>query len=214
MADDATFYDNFANPFVLMFVGVEIQLPDNGWLRLLDGSGVVTFSGKTFTGKDPSFGVLSSLEAITDGFGDSAPSLNIGINLATADGSAILGGQQMQGRTVQVWLGALNTATGAPVGTPLLIFLGEVDQPVLTVGSGTRTMNLACVSVWERLFDDSQGVRLTNAYHQAAWPGEKGFQFISTVQRQLPWGSDTPRPQVTVDALYVRPNVAAIGIRR
>ena len=64
---------------------------------------------------------------------------------------------------------------------------------------------LEAVSVWERLFDDGEGVRLTNAYHQSAWPGELGFEFVTAVQRQLPWGADTPRPSVIADALYTRP---------
>jgi hypothetical protein len=204
MADDATFFGQFDTPGVLMFVGVEVQLPDSGWLRLLDGSGSVTFSAKTFVGKDPTFGVLSSLDAVVDGFGDEAPSLRLGINPPTSSAAAILAGQNMQGRSVLVWLGALDPATGLPKPTPLLIFAGEVDQGVLRVGLGTRALTLECVSVWERLFDDAEGVRLTNAYHQSAWPGEKGFEFVTAVQRQLPWGADTPGPSVQADALYTR----------
>ena len=209
MPDDATFYDQFSTPSVLMFVGVEIELPDGGWLRLLDGSGSVTFNAKTFVGKDSGFGVLASLETVTDGFGDTAPSLKIGINPPTTDAAAILCGQDMQGQQVLVWLGVLNPASGAVNGSPLLIYSGESDQGVLAVGLGTRSVALNTVSIWERLFDDAEGVRLTNAYHQSAWPGELGMQFITDVQRSLPWGQDAARPSVTVDALYVRPNVAA-----
>jgi len=209
MPDDATFYDQFSTPSVLMFVGVEIELPDGGWLRLLDGSGSVTFNAKTFVGKDSGVGVLASLDTVTDGFGDTAPSLKIGINPPTTDAAAILCGQDMQGQQVLVWLGVLNPASGAVNGSPLLIYSGESDQGVLAVGLGTRSVALNTVSIWERLFDDAEGVRLTNAYHQSAWPGELGMQFITDVQRSLPWGQDAARPSVTVDALYVRPNVAA-----
>jgi hypothetical protein len=213
MADDATFLDQFSTPVVLMFVGVEVALPQGGWLRLLDGSGSVTFSAKTFLGLDPTFGVLQNLDTITDGFGSTAPSLKISINPPTSDAAAILGGQDMQGMQVLVWLGALNTGTGAVVAPPLLIFSGEVDQGVLTVGAGSRLLDLQCVSIWERLFDDAEGVRLTNAYHQSAWPGELGMQFITDVQRSLPWGQDAARPAVTVDALYVRPNISPLPNR-
>jgi hypothetical protein len=206
MADDATFYAQFDGPHLLLFVGVEIQLPDNGWLRLLDGAGAVSFSGKTFIGDDPTFGVLDTLEAIADGFGDEAPSIRLGLNPKTASAGAILAGQNMQGRPVLIWLGVLDPATGAPKEPPLLIYWGEVDQGILHVGQGSRKLSLECVSVWERLFDDGEGVRLTNAYHQDAWPGELGFEFVTGVQRQLPWGGETPRPAVVSDALYTRPN--------
>jgi len=205
MPDGTSYVDQFGGPSVLMFVGVEVQLPSGGWVRWLDGSGQVSFSGKTFLGLDPEFGALATLEAISDGFGDTAPSVQIGVNPATADGGAILAGQDMQGCSVLLWLGALNSATGDPVDTPLLIFAGEVDQGILKVGLGTRLITLACVSIWERLFDDAEGVRLSNSFHQSAWPGELGFQFVTAIQRQLPWGADTPRPAVQADALYTRP---------
>jgi len=205
MPDDAGVRALFDRPYVLMFATVEVALPDGGALRLLDGSGSVTFAGRTFTGLDPTFGALASLEAIADGMGDDAPGIRLNFNPPTADAAAILAGQDMQGRTVLVWVGALNTVTGVVIPDPLLVFAGEVDQGILSVGLGSRTISLEVVSVWERLFEDSQGVRLTNAFHQSAWPGELGFEFVTDVQRQLPWGSELPRPMVVTDALYTRP---------
>lgn len=205
MADDATFIGEFASPSVLMFVAVEVQLA-SGFLRLIDGSGRVTFNGNSFVGEDPTYGVLESVEAITDGLGDEAPALRLGINPKTAAAAAALAGQDMQGRSVMMWVGALDPVTATPKAPPLLLFWGEVDQGVVLVGLGTRRLNLECVSVWERLFEDAEGVRLTNAYHQSAWPGELGFEFVTGVARQLPWGADTPRPNVVSDALYTRPN--------
>ena len=108
MADDATFFDAFATPSVLMFVGVEVQLPNNQWIRWLDGSGVVTFGAKTFTGSDLSFGVLAEpWDDHADGFGDQcAQPEHLGINPATADGAAILGGQQIWGKAGRCWSGS------------------------------------------------------------------------------------------------------------
>lgn len=209
MADDTGFLAGpFDQPAPLLFVGVEVQLPDAGWLRLLAGAGEVVMAGKTFVGEDATFGTMAELDAVQDGFGDDAPALRIGIAPPTTSAAAILAGQNMQGRTVLVWFGVIDRATGqAGTGTdaPVLIFAGEVDQGVLKVDRGSRAITLECVSIWERLFEDAEGVRLTNAYHQSAWPGELGFEFVTDVQRQLPWGSDTPRPDVVRDALYTRP---------
>jgi hypothetical protein len=204
MPDDSAFLSGqFDRPSLLVFVAVEIALA-SGFLRLIDGSGSVTFAGRTFAGQDPQLGVLNSLEPITDGFGDNAPGLKISINPPTSDAAAILAGEDMQGRSVLLWLGVLDPYTGTVVPDPVLVFVGEVDQGILTVALGTRGIDLQCVSIWERLFDDAQGVRLTNAYHQAAWPGELGFEFVTDIQRQLPWGADAPRPVAVSDALTVR----------
>ncbi|HEY1878433.1 MAG TPA: hypothetical protein VGG68_00725 [Caulobacteraceae bacterium] len=194
--------DQFEPPSLLLFVAVEIEL-DSGFLRLIDGSGSVSFLGRTFTGLDPEFGVLAGFDVVTDGFGNTAPSLNVTINPPTSSAAAILASEDMQGKTVSIWLGLLTPGAGV-VQDPLLVFSGQVDQGVLSVGIGSRSIALACVSIWELMFDDNQGVRLTNAYHQAAWPGELGLEYVTAVTRQLPWGADTPRPQVVADALTVK----------
>jgi hypothetical protein len=202
---DGTLRAQFDGPEILYFAGVEIQLA-SGWLRLLVGSGVVTLDGKTYVGDDPNYGVLSALEAVTDGMGSNAPALRVTINPKTADAAAELAGQDMQGNAIFVWIAALDRTTGGGLDEPVLIFSGEVDQGVLTVGQGMRSLALDCVSVWERLFDNDDAVRLTNAYHQSAWPGETGFEFVTDIARALPWGQDLPVPAVIRDTLYVRPS--------
>jgi hypothetical protein len=204
MAYDATQQAQFDGPNILYFAGVEVQLT-SGWLRLLVGSGAVVIDGKTFVGDDPTYGVLSALEMVTDGMGNNAPAIRVTVNPKTADAAAELASQDMQGQSIFVWIAALDRTTGGSLDEPVLIFSGEVDQGVLTVGQGTRSLALDCVSVWERLFDNDDAVRLTNAYHQTAWPGETGFEFVTDVNRALPWGQDLPVPAVIKDTLYVRP---------
>jgi hypothetical protein len=204
MADDAVFRAQFDGPNLLLFAGVEVQLA-SGWLRLLAGSGSVVINGDTFVGDNPTYGVLAGLDAVSDGMGSNAPTLTVTINPKTADAGAELAGQAMQGNAVFLWIAALDRTTGGGLDTPVLVFSGEVDQGVLTVGQGTRALALQCVSVWERLFDNDDGVRLTNAYHQAAWPGETGFEFVTDINRALPFGQDLPVPAVVKDVLYVRP---------
>ena len=106
----------------------------------------------------------------------------------------------MQGRPMLLWIGVINPMTGAVDGDPFLAFAGEVDHPILRVGEGTRSVTLECVSIWERFFEDFEGIRLSNAFHQSVWPGELGLEFVTDVKRSLPWGSDAPRPDVVRDA--------------
>lgn len=186
-------------PAACLFVAVEIDLPD-GALRLLDGAGSVTFGGRAFMGQDPSLGVLASIEPVSDG-GEEAPSLRLAILPPTNAASATLANPAAQGRSVLVWLGALAPSTGAVIGDPELIYAGEIDIPVLEVGRGTRLLTLDCVSIFDRFFEDREGVRLTNSFHQSVWPGERGLEFVTGVKRQMPWGSDQVRPAAVRDSL-------------
>lgn len=183
----------------LLFVAVEVQT-GGAPMRLLDGSSEVTFAGRTFRGEDPDYGALALLEPIIDGVGDEAPSVRLTVNPPDAAAAARLAGASMQGRPMLLWIGVINPMTGAVDGDPFLAFAGEVDHPILRVGEGTRSVTLECVSIWERFFEDFEGVRLSNAYHQSVWPGELGLEFVTDVKRSLPWGSDAPRPDVVRDA--------------
>lgn len=183
----------------LLFTAVEIQLPSET-LRLLDGAGAVTFGGRTFVGQDPALGVLASIEALTDG-GEEAPSVRIAVLPPTNTAMATLADPLAQGGAVFIWLGVMAPTTGAVVGEPELLFAGEIDVPVLEVGRGQRLLTLDCVSIFDRFFEDREGVRLTNSFHQSVWPGELGLEFVTGVKRQMPWGSDQVRPAAVKDAL-------------
>lgn len=184
---------------VLLFTAVEAVLP-GATLRLLDGAGTVTFAGRTFVGQDPDLGVLASVEPVSDG-GEEAPSLRIALLPPTNAAAATLALPQAQGGSVLVWIGVADPTTGGVIGDPELVFAGEIDVPVLEVGHGTRLLTLDCVSIFDRFFEDREGVRLTNAFHQSVWPGELGLEFVTGVKRQMPWGSDQVRPAAVRDSL-------------
>lgn len=189
----------YAAPALLLFEAFELDLGGGAWLRLLRGAGEVSFSGKTFVGVDDAYGVLGQVEAITDGVEDEAPSLQMALLPPTRSAAAALAQPSLQGRRVTFWQGVADLATGAPIGTPDVLFLGEVDVPNLRVGQGTLSVSLDVVSAFERFFEVREGVRLSDAFHQAAWPGELGLAFVTATQRQLPWGRDEPRPGVVTD---------------
>lgn len=190
----------------LIFVAVEIQTTV-GVLRLLDGSSEVTFGGRTFRGEDPDYGSLAQVDAIEDGAGDEAPAVQVIINAPTTMAASQLASADMQSRPVLIWVGVINPVNGEVDGEPFLTFAGEVDMPTLRVGQGSRSVALDCVSIWERFFEDFEGVRLTNAFHQSVWPGELGLEFVTDVKRSLPWGSDSPRPDVVRDATNQQANL-------
>jgi len=174
-----------------IFGAVEIVLP-NHTLRLLTGSGVISFSGKTFTGEDATYGVIESIDPLTDGGGDEAPSLVLTLIPKSDAAAADLASAQMQGSQVSFWLGAVDPATGLVIGDPLLIFLGVLDVPKLKAGANSRLLDLEITSVFEQFFFNDDGARLNDTFHQYVWPGEAGFAFATGVTHQVYWGTDSP----------------------
>jgi hypothetical protein len=187
---------------LMPFIAVRLTLP-TVTLALLDGSAVVTFAGSTFVGEDPSYGVLAGVEDLSDGGEDTAPRARITLNPKDLSALTTLAAASNQGSKVEIWEGLIDLATGLPVADPDLAFEGEYDQPVWAPVSMSLTID--CGSVFEKFFENDEGARLTDSFHQSIWPGETGFQYVfETEDRALPWGSaDKARP-VAVRAVLPR----------
>jgi len=181
------------NPTI--FGAIEIVLPAHT-LRLLTGSGVVSFDGKTFTGQDATFGVLDSIGNLTDGTGDEAPALQITLAPASDAAAADLSSASMQGAQVSIWLGAVDPSTGLVIGEPLLIFLGQLDTATLKVSANSRLLDLEITSAFEWFFFNDDGARLSDSFHKWLWPGETGLSQVTGVQHQIYWGT-SPASGVT-----------------
>ena len=182
---------------VTLFYAYRFTLP-GGVSRLLDGAGRVEFDGAEWTGLDATFGALASVDVSSDGIATAAPELRLSVlppNLAAA---AILCDPANQGARVEMFEGLVDKATGAVIGEPDLKFDGEIDVPTLRVGKAMMSVEIVCVSVWERLFEQEEGARLSDAFHQAAHPGELGFALITSVKTPPIWGADSPRPTTTL----------------
>lgn len=200
MALDPTMNAALLGPWALMFGAVEILLPANT-VRLLDGSGTVTFGGKTFVGLDPTFGALSDVQAIADGFDNEAPSMTLTLLPPTLSAIATLCTPAAQGSAITVWTGVMNPTTGQVIGTPDVRFIGALDVPILKPGKNKRAVEISVTTAYEAFFDGDEGVRLNDAWHQSIWPGETGLAAVTQVQRLLPWGTDAPRPDTIVNSV-------------
>lgn len=198
MSLDPALLAQLQNPAVILFVAVEIDLPGYP-LRLVDGAGFVSFGGNTYHGRDDTYGALGAIEAIGDGVANDAPTVKVNILPPTNTASADLCDPLAQGSAVSIWSGALDPVTGLAVGAPFLHFAGEVDVPTLSGDRGSRNLEYECTSVWARLFAATEGARLSDAFHQSVWPGELGMEYVTAVQRQLPWGADAPRSTAITD---------------
>jgi hypothetical protein len=181
-----------------MFGAIEIVLPGHT-ARLLDGAGTVSFGGRTFTGLDPAIGTIGSLRAFTDGIDQEAPSFSLSILPSGSSAITALMSPAAQGGSVTAWVGVIDPLTGLVIGSPDVRFVGQLDVATRKIRQGGDEIELAIISAFEHFFDGDEGVRLNDAWHQSIWPGETGLQAINYVQRQLPWGSDAPRPAAVTD---------------
>lgn len=190
---------------VVDFVAVEIVLPF-AVIRLLHGSGQVTFpitdaldpesvpAPATFVGEDPVYGVLSGLDGTTEGLGTSAPRLRFVLTPPTRAAAAQLNLPTNQGWPVRMWYGCVHPFTGVVVPDPVQEFLGMLDQPRFVGGvKRGHAVEYDVASAMELLFAAEEGQRLNHAQHLRAFPGELGLQYVSEIERQLPWGADVAR---------------------
>lgn len=167
----------------------------SGPLRLSNAgffSFLVDGQGATFKENDQTFGRLAAIGKITDGVANEAPVTTFALLPASEAAMAVLAAPDVQNTRVRIWNLTLDPVLGTVVGTPELWLKGEADAPVLNVDKGVFTLSVDARSVLARALRGNEAARLNNGTHQRCRPGEKGFQYISSVNRSIPWGSDTP----------------------
>jgi hypothetical protein len=79
-------------------------------------------------------------------------------------------------------------AAGALIADPVGCFVGQMDQPTLDVTGTSATISINCES---RLIEMNVAVdrRYTNEDQQRDYPGDRGFEFVNSIQEaQIYWG--------------------------
>ena len=193
MALSPAFTAELAKPALILFGAVEIVLPGPTYVRLLDGAGSVTFGGRTFVGRDATFGVLGAVSDFADGLDDQVPSITLTLLPPDNSAMAALSAATAQGSAVSLWIGALDAVTGQVIADPDLVFVGETDVPTQKVSEGQRELDLTVISIFDRFLETDEGERLNTGFHQSIWAGEKGLEFVSFVRDQPIWGADAPK---------------------
>ena len=106
---------------------------------------------------------------------------------------AALAAPTAQGSQVLLYVGAVDPVSGAVIGTPDLVFVGEMDVPVQKVRQGDRALDITVISIFDRFLEQNEGTRLNTGFHETRWAGEKGLEFLSFVRDPAYWGSDGPK---------------------
>ena len=190
---DASLKNALAQPAPLLFGAIKIELPGYT-LRLLDGSAVLQMGSEIYAGLDATFGTLGGISDLSEEIGDNAPEVTVTLMPPDVSATAVLSHPNMQGSVATIMVGAVDAATGAVIGAPEILFLGEIDVPTIGIDeSGARTVEFTIVSVFERLFETEEGQRASNGWHQSIWPGELGLEFMTGTDVNLYWGVKPPK---------------------
>lgn len=168
---------------------VRIELPART-VRLCDG-GFILWGAEVFKSADAVFGTVASLEALGEGVGDEVPALELAFLPPAASTPADLSQPGFQRSRVLFAIAEYDVDTGLMVGTPDVMFDGQIDRTQLTVGR-QRELAVTVVSTAERLFDLNIGNSLSSTFHKSVWPGELGHDNATGLGVQTAWGVERP----------------------
>lgn len=167
---------------------VTVELPDHV-IRWSDG-GFVRWEGQTYRARDPRYGVLESIGEITDGVGDDASPVEIGVIPPTLASLEDLIAVDAQGGVVSIHLGAVDEATGLLIGAPYRLHRGRLDRPIVGIGAMTLTYEVLTAEALGLEANEDQ--RLSDAFHQSVWPGERGYEHQTSGTKKVWWRDDDP----------------------
>ncbi len=160
-------------------------------IRLCDGA-YMYFGGDLYTSKHDLFGTLAGLQAISEGAGEEVPSMEMIFLPTSAATPADLCQPGFQKSRVRLWLGEYTPATNTLVGTPHLMFDGQLDQTKYIVGRTSKRLSMSVVSTAERLFERNAGNSMSPSFQKSIWPGEKGHDNATGLSRPVAWGAQAP----------------------
>ncbi len=174
---------------------VQIDLPEKT-LRYCDG-GFFEFEGETFRSSDETFGTIGALNTMSEGVGDVVPALQLTLLPANGAVASEISKPGHQTSRARFWIAEYNVETGV-IGSSEVMFDGQIDQTVLSVGRGTKTLDISIVSLAERLFEGNLGNTLNPTWHKSVWPGETGHDNATGLSKPVAWGVESPRGYTTV----------------
>lgn len=168
---------------------MKMELPTRT-VHLCDG-GFIVFGGETYQSADDVFGTIASIDTLSEGVGDEVPALEVAFYPNGDATPADLSQPGFQTARTRFWIGEYDVDAGTLIGSPDLVFDGQLDRTQLRVGA-QRELSASVVSLAERLFELNIGNSLNSNFHQSVWPGEKGHDNATGLSVPIAWGAAKP----------------------
>jgi len=169
---------------------IKITLPDHT-IRLCDG-GFFQYDGETYLPSDDIFGVISSIEGLSEGVGNEVPALRVGFLPPGTSEPADLSKPGYQNARVVARIAEYDVDTGEITQILSTEFIGILDQTTITRGRNTYDLDCIIVADGERLFQRNIGNSLNSAFHKSVFAGETGEDNATGLSIPVAWGVEKP----------------------
>lgn len=148
----------------------------SGTVRFWSGVGDLGWNGQTWHGAG-SLGGLSSIDETTE---IKANGVVVSLNGIDASVVSLVLGEARHGKPGRLWFGLLDDA-GQVIADPHQTFAGRLDVPEISEDGETATV---AISYESRLIDleRAREFRYTSESQQAEFAGDKGFDFVESLQ--------------------------------
>lgn len=151
-----------------------------------DAFHAVTYDGNTY---NPAGGLLS----ISDISEQSKIVVsNVSVSLSGVDQTYLnlVLAEDYIDRPLKIYMGFLDT-DGTWIADPILMLEGRMDAPTIKedIRSGKSIVSIQATNVWVD-FERNTGRHTNHVEHQTYFSGDKGFEFASEIQKDIPWGRE------------------------
>ena len=160
------------------FFAIDLEF-DSGTLRFWSGVGTKTINGEAYLGA----GTLLGISDIDETAEIAAAGVTLTLSGIPAELLSLALNEPYQNRRALIYFGILGEEADMAE-----IFTGTMDRMDIEEGADTSVIQLA---IENRLLDLERARvrRYTNNDQQSRFPGDKGFEFVETIQdRELFWG--------------------------
>jgi hypothetical protein len=158
----------------------------SGPIYVWSGRGSIAWGGHTWLG----VGTLGTISTIEEGSGVDAKGITLSMSGIDSSLLTEVMTEFQVGLPVIVRLGLFD-ANLALIDDPVIAWAGRMDQPTIDVDGQTCTISINCEN---RLVEMNVAVdrRYTNEDQQLDYPGDRGMEFVSSIQDVTIYWGRTP----------------------
>jgi len=146
----------------------------SGMVRVHDGSGTLISGGNTYLGA----GQFAGVDIIDENIDIVARGLKLTLSGVDSSLVSVTMTEVYQNRDVTLYLGFVDSSTGALIDTPEIIWEGRMNQMMMKINNGTAVIELTCE---HRLRREPRIARYTDEDQQVAFPGDQFFNLMYAI---------------------------------